>query len=839
MVGNRWSGKALMVVLLVALLMSVVPMATLSFDVSDEVQVTDTTDAEQLPRVAYDASGNVHVIYVVTGTDWSLKWMKLDPDGDRLAGPVDVTPSGTTGTITSHAMAVDGSGRVHVALSATAGSDTSNEIYYAQLSSTGTVTVSPRRINVTDPASFDVDIAADASGNAYLVWTEGGSPNTLWWAKVSPSGSVAVTPRRINPVPGFGGQVENARIGVDGSGYSSIVFRVKSNQLARYTLHFMRLTPQGNVDVDPMQVASSTATDIVTPHVDMDGVGRLHVTYAVSNGATTKQIHLILLDSEGGTDYSGQIASAPVGEAFNPDVAATAAGDSWCIYSTADNPLTAPAVVHAYHRYDSNGTTEALVASDPDLSSGPARIAGDGDSATVMFARSGDLFLVSLTYPAQSNRAPTASLTVRPTSAQVGETVTFDGSASSDPDSGDHVGSWYFEWGDGGSSGWVAQSSMTHVYSAVGTYTGRLRVRDTHGAESGTAEVVVTITSASANQAPTARLSANPVSVNVGSEVLFDGTSSSDTDGTVAQYLYSFGDGTTEGWTTSSQVTHAFTAAGVYTASLQVKDDKGKTSTNKAEVQVEVEQPNEPPVAEIVSVLPNPAMQGDPVTFTGVGTDPDGVVTQYVWDSNLLPMLSDQATFTTSTLEVGIHTITFKVRDDDGVWSEPDTVTLEVKRNNPPTLTVLTTKTEADTETVIEFLVRYTDPEGDAPTSARLYYGREQPYFQEVLLQADETDTNVKDGKEYYFNMKLKDPGNYTYYFEFVNEKNGKRLSDARHINVKEATGFLPGPGAAAAAGAMLLAVAMAAGHQRGRGMPKSARKGSAGWAPEPSKTVR
>jgi PKD repeat protein len=339
----------------------------------------------------------------------------------------------------------------------------------------------------------------------------------------------------------------------------------------------------------------------------------------------------------------------------------------------------------------------------------------------------------------------------------------------------------------------------------------------------------VTITGTSTNQAPTARLSANPVSDNVGSEVLFDGTSSSDPDGTVEQYLFSFGDGDTLGWTTTSQATHTYDAAGVYTASLQVKDDKGKTSTNKAEVTVTVEQPNEAPVAEIVSIEPNPAMVGDTITFTGRGTDPDGVITQYAWDSNMQPTLSDQATFQTTSMEIGIHTVSLKVRDDDGVWSEPATMTLTVKQNLDPTLTVLTKRTEADTETVIEFLVRYTDPEGDAPTSERLYYGKEQPFYQEALLQVDETDTNYKDGKDYYFNMKLKEPGNYTYYFEFVNAKNGKKLSDAKHIDVKEATGFLPGPGAVVAVMGMLLAAAVAVGLRGGRGMPKSARKGSAG----------
>lgn len=42
-------------------------------------------------------------------------------------------------------------------------------------------------------------------------------------------------------------------------------------------------------------------------------------------------------------------------------------------------------------------------------------------------------------------------------------------------------------------------------------------------------------------------------------------------------------------------------------------------------------------------------------------------------------MLSTQASFSTSTLSIGTHTIYFKVQDDDGAWSEEVSATLEVK----------------------------------------------------------------------------------------------------------------------------------------------------------------
>jgi hypothetical protein len=87
---------------------------------------------------------------------------------------------------------------------------------------------------------------------------------------------------------------------------------------------------------------------------------------------------------------------------------------------------------------------------------------------------------------------------------------------------------------------------------------------------------------------------------------------------------------------------------------------------------------NQAPSAAIVQVTPNPVSAGDVVTFTGSGTDIDGTVTAYRWSSDIDGPLSDQASFSSSTLTTGIHTITFDVQDDDGVWSSQDTATLYV-----------------------------------------------------------------------------------------------------------------------------------------------------------------
>ena len=79
---------------------------------------------------------------------------------------------------------------------------------------------------------------------------------------------------------------------------------------------------------------------------------------------------------------------------------------------------------------------------------------------------------------------------------------------------------------------------------------------------------------------------------------------------------------------------------------------------------------NEAPTASIDSVTPNPVHEGAQVNFTGSGTDSDGVIIGYQWRSTLDGNLSSNASFSTSSLSYGNHSIYFKVRDNESLWSE-------------------------------------------------------------------------------------------------------------------------------------------------------------------------
>ena len=85
------------------------------------------------------------------------------------------------------------------------------------------------------------------------------------------------------------------------------------------------------------------------------------------------------------------------------------------------------------------------------------------------------------------------------------------------------------------------------------------------------------------NEPPVAEAGINRTVV-VGEAVRFDGSASTDPDGTVVAWQWHFGDGTTgEG----ALVTHAYSAAGSFVVTLTVTDDQGATAADTATVTVQ------------------------------------------------------------------------------------------------------------------------------------------------------------------------------------------------------------------------------------------------------------
>ena len=68
-----------------------------------------------------------------------------------------------------------------------------------------------------------------------------------------------------------------------------------------------------------------------------------------------------------------------------------------------------------------------------------------------------------------------------------------------------------------------------------------------------------------------------PYTGTSGVNITFDGSASADSDGSIAEYQWDFGDGTAV--TNGKMPTHSYASAGTYTVKLKVKDDDGALST--------------------------------------------------------------------------------------------------------------------------------------------------------------------------------------------------------------------------------------------------------------------
>jgi chitinase len=86
------------------------------------------------------------------------------------------------------------------------------------------------------------------------------------------------------------------------------------------------------------------------------------------------------------------------------------------------------------------------------------------------------------------------------------------------------------------------------------------------------------------NQPPVAAASATPTSGMAPLSVTFSSAGSSDPDGSIVSFAWSFGDG---GTSTSANPSHAYSTAGAYTATLTVTDNRGATASKSVAISVQ------------------------------------------------------------------------------------------------------------------------------------------------------------------------------------------------------------------------------------------------------------
>ena len=165
---------------------------------------------------------------------------------------------------------------------------------------------------------------------------------------------------------------------------------------------------------------------------------------------------------------------------------------------------------------------------------------------------------------------------------------------------------------------------VTHTYTVVGSPAG-LVVTDDDGA---TFTAVLTSVQVAVNKAPKAALKASATTGKAPFLVTFDASRSSDSDGTIASYTFTFGDGSSV-TTSDSVVSHTYVSAGKYTAGV-VSTDNGGAASSPATAGVEAKA-NKPPTAAF-RAQPSAGTAPLVVTFTDQSKDSDGQVVAVRWD---------------------------------------------------------------------------------------------------------------------------------------------------------------------------------------------------------------
>jgi PKD repeat protein len=239
------------------------------------------------------------------------------------------------------------------------------------------------------------------------------------------------------------------------------------------------------------------------------------------------------------TAYAGEIIHFNASDSSDPDGSVVS-----YFWDFGDGTNSTGIIVD--HAYGTNGTyTVTLTVTDDD---------GASDSA-------------SATKTILMNEIPVALFSESAETVYTSEVISFNASASYDPDG--TIVSYLWDFGDGTSATGVL---VEHGYADDGTYTVTLAVTDNNGATA-----LASATKTVLNSPPVATFTESATIVSTGGVISFDASDSYDPDGAIVVYFWDLGDGNTG---TGETITHTYTEPGVYTVTLTVKDAAGNSDTS-------------------------------------------------------------------------------------------------------------------------------------------------------------------------------------------------------------------------------------------------------------------
>ena len=208
------------------------------------------------------------------------------------------------------------------------------------------------------------------------------------------------------------------------------------------------------------------------------------------------------------------------------------------------------------------------------------------------------------------------------------------------------IASYSWEFGDG--SPVASGPTVTHSYGSTGTYPVTLTVVDSNGMMSTVQQQVSVL---GPNQLPVASFATS----TVGLTATADATESVDSDGTIVSYEWQWGDGESS---VGQIASHPYAAAGSYTVTLTVTDERGGISTTTHTVEVT----HADPVAQFTASANALVVQVD----GGASSASDGATLSYAWNWGDGTADGSGVVATHAYGESGVYTITLTVTDSLG-----------------------------------------------------------------------------------------------------------------------------------------------------------------------------
>lgn len=191
----------------------------------------------------------------------------------------------------------------------------------------------------------------------------------------------------------------------------------------------------------------------------------------------------------------------------------------------------------------------------------------------------------------------------------------FSSARSYDPDGDSFTTEWDF--GDGNHS---REANPVHAYQEPGRYKVRLALDDGFVEEPVTAEIPVVV-----EASPQAEIAELPAEVCANTPIRFDGGNSTDPNGIIESYNWTFGDGTQAGGVSP---THIFTEAGTYEVVLTVTGSGTGNCPNVSQKRVEIQVVAAP---EVQFSLPEVVAPGDVIALDASSSQYDDAVEATEW----------------------------------------------------------------------------------------------------------------------------------------------------------------------------------------------------------------